>query len=409
MELRAVAADEIDELVRVDNWAFSSAPPDAERMAEIRRFLEPERTRVVFEGGRMVAASASLTFELTVPGRTVTPAAGITYVGVIPTHRRRGHLTRMMGALLDDAAEREEPVAVLLASESVIYGRFGYGLASSHVSTEIASRYAGFRPEAPSAGGRIELLDGEAAGKVVPGVLDAARRLQPGDIRRPDAAWENILRDPEQARDGYSTVFYAVHESTAGEADGYAAYRVKHTWENGLADGRVRVDELVATSTAAEADLWRYLFSVDLTETVECEIRPVDDPLRWMLADPRRLRFTMVADYLFSRLIDVPAALAARRYAVDGALVLEVHDAFRPGAGGRFRLDGGPHGAECRRTTDEPDLSLSAEDLGALYLGGVRASTLAAAGRVTEHRPGALGRADAMLLSTPAPFCRTHF
>lgn len=408
VELRAITEDEFGAFLRVDHLAFGHGPPDEEDAAEIRRSGELERTRAVFEGGRIVATSAALSFELTLPGLTTVPAAGITAVGVLPTHRRRGHLRRMMGAQLDDAAGRGEPVAILYASESLIYGRFGYGPATSHVAVEIDSRHGAFLHPAPPAG-RVELVDGDQVAKVLPGVLDRARRRQPGDIGRPAAWWDGVVRDPEKHRKGASQRFFAVHESPAGEADGYATYRVKSGWEHGQPVGRVLAEEVVGFSTAAEADLWRFLLSIDLTRVVECGARPVDDPLRWMLADPRRLRVTMLGDQLWVRMVDVEAALAARRYAVPGALVVDVADDFRPALGGRYRVEGGPEGAECRRTTAEPDLALSTADLGALYLGGVAASTLAAAGRVVERRPGALAQADAMFAGSPPPFCRTHF
>ncbi|MFP5377425.1 MAG: GNAT family N-acetyltransferase [Acidimicrobiia bacterium] len=409
VELRAVTGEELDELARVDHAAFASVPADPDRIADVHKVVELDRTRAVFEGGRMVAASAAFSFELTLPGLATVPVAAVSLVGVLPTHRRRGHLTRMMGALLDDAAGRGEAVAVLLASESLIYGRFGYGVASSHAAVEIDTRHAALRPSTPADAGRVVLLGTEEAAKVLPPVLDAARRSQPGDLRRPQPWWDGTFRDPEGDRRGASPLFYAVHESSAGEADGYAAYRVRHTWEHGLPDGRVLASEVVGLTPEAEAALWRFLLSLDLVSVVEADLRPVDDPLRWMLADPRRLRVTMASDMLWARLLDVAAALAARRYRVPGTLVIDVADAFRPDAAGRYRLDGGPDGAECRRTTDDADLSLTAEELGALYLGGTAASTLAAAGRVVEHRPGALAEADAFLGGSPLPFCRTHF
>lgn len=408
-ELRAVTDDEFDDLLAVDQAAFSSSEPDPDRAAELRRVADLDRTRAVFEGGRMVGASAAFSFVLTVPGPAVVAAAAISLVGVLPTHRRRGHLTRMMGALLDDAGRREEPVAILYASESLIYGRFGFGVACSHVGVEIETRHAALRPSTPPDPGRLSLLDAEAAAKVLPGLLDVARRRQPGDVRRPDAWWDGMFRDPERQREGASGRFHVVHESPAGEADGYALYRVRHGWGDGLPHGRVLVEEVVGLDAAAEAALWRFLLALDLTDVVEAKVRPLDDPLRWMLADPRRLRVTLAGDLLWVRVLDVAAALSARRYPVAGSLVVEVADRFRPGSGGRFELEGGPDGASCRRTRAEADLALSAEELGALYLGGVPASTLAAAGRVVEHRPGALARADALFAGSPAPFCRTHF
>lgn len=408
VEVRPVVGDEFDELVRVDHAAFGEGPPDGDHVGDLRRAAELDRTRAVFEDGRMVGASAALSLELTVPGPATVPAAGVTLVGVLPTHRRRGHLRRMMGALLDDAAARGEPLAALLASESLIYGRFGYGVATSEVSVEIDTDHGSFLPRVPS-GGRVTLVDPAEAAKVLPEVLDAARRRTPGDVTRPASWWDGVFRDPERRRDGAGARFYAVHESPRGEADGYAVYRVKSEWDAGLPRGRALAGEVVGLTPEAEADLWRYLLSLDLVEVVQAGSRPFDDPLRWMLADPRRLRVTARGDFLWVRVLDVSAALSARRYATDGRLVLEVADGFRPATSGTYTLEGGPEGAACRRSHDEPDLALAVEDLGALYLGDVGASVLAAAGRVVERRPGALTRADAMLAVHPAPFCRTHF
>lgn len=410
LELRPATEEEFEAYLRVDRVAFAQVhhEADAHAAADARAQVGPlERTLAVFDRGRIVATAAAPPLELTLPGLTTTTVAAVTYVAVLPTHRRRGLLRLMMGHLLEDARARGEVVALLLASESVIYGRFGYGLASSHLTVEIERRHGTLL--AGEGRGRVELVDAEAAAKVLPVVHDRARRRQPGDLGRSREWWEGALRDPESRREGASPRFYAVHESEAGEADGYASYRVKPHWEHGSPRGRVLAQEVVALSPEAEAALWRFLLSIDLTEVVEAENRPAEDPLRWMLADPRRLRVTTASDFLWARLLDVGGALAARRYGVPGRLVLDVAGGFVAPAGGRYAVEGGPDGAECRPTREEPDLALGLTELGALYLGGVRASTLAASGRVQERRAGALSRADAMFASGPAPFCRTGF
>jgi predicted acetyltransferase len=405
---RAVTEDELDELIRVNHAAFGHGMPDAETLADLKKVFVLDRTRAVFDGGRMVGASAAFPFELTLPGLTTVPASGVSMVGVLPTHSRRGHLRAMIGALLDDTADRGEPVSILLASESLLYGRFGFGLASTHTWVELGRRHAALLPSAPTSG-RVTLVDGAEAAKVLPAVLDRARRCQPGDITRPGAWWDGLFRDPEKNRNGAGPNFYAVHESSAGEADGYAIYRIKHSWDDGSPNARLLAGEIVSLDAAAEADLWRFLCSVDLVEVIEAENRPVTDPLRWMLADPRRLVVKGLSDWLWARVLDVEGALSARRYATAGELVLEVTDPFRLGTAGRYALEGGPDGATCRRTDAAPDLTLEADALGALYLGGVGAATLAGAGRVVEHTAGAIGRAGAMFASDLEPFCRTHF
>ena len=407
-EIRAVTADEFEDLIGVTQVAFGAPPNDAEALDELRRGIELGRTRAAFEGGRLIGSSAAFAFELTLPGLTRVAASGITMVGVLPTHRRRGHLRAMMGALLDDTAERGEPLSILLASESLIYGRFGFGLASSHTWVELSTRHGALLPSVPTAG-RVNLVDPAEAAKVLPAVLDQARRRQPGDIPRPDPMWDGIFRDPEKRRNGAGPAFYAVHESPGGEADGYAIYRVKPSWDDGSPNARLLAGEIVTLNATAEADLWRYLCSVDLVEVVEAENRPLTDPLRWMLADPRRLLVKGLSDLLWVRILDVASALSARRYPAPGRLVLEITDPFRPDTAGRYLLEGGPDGATCRRTGAEADVTLAADALGALYLGGVSAATLAAAGRVVEHTDGAVVKASAMFASQQEPFCRTHF
>ena len=172
--------------------------------------------------------------------------------------------------------------------------------------------------------------------------------------------------------------------------DGYVSYRVK--------ERVLTVHELMAVTTEARAALWRFCFDMDIMRSTEAYARPVDDPLPWMLADPRRLERT-VGDNIWLRLVDVRAALAARRYMQSDRLVIEVPDEFCPWNEGRYELEGGPEGAECRASTSSPDLALSVADLAAGYLGSVRFTTLARAGRVDERTPGALERADAMFSS----------
>jgi predicted acetyltransferase len=216
-------------------------------------------------------------------------------------------------------------------------------------------------------------------------------------------------RDPEWTRQGASRHYDVVYETARGRVEGWVSYRVENRWPSGLASNIINVRMLVGLVPEAEAALWRYLFDMDLAGTIKLLGRPVDDPVRWRLADPRRLRTTEVGDHLWVRLLDVAGALAARRYAVDDALVLEVSDPVRPRNQGRFRLDGGPDGAACEPTSATPDLALGVADLGAAYLGGTSLASLARAERVAELTEGALLRADRMFASAPPPICTTHF
>lgn len=406
-EIRPVTLDEFKTYGRAAGVAFSEQPSDDE-LEGWKLTFEPERSLATFDEGEIVGTAGAYTFDLTLPGLTLTPAAGVTAVGVLPTHRRQGILTAMMGRLLDDVRARGEAVAVLMASESAIYGRYGYGIATSMATYEIERRHAAFarRWDVP---GRVRMISHEEALHVLPPLYDQVRRRQPGALNRSQAKWEALLRNPEKPMGAEGPRFYVAYTSAAGETEGVAQYRVKLQWENGLHTSVLVVRELTALTDEASAALWQFFFGVDLIHTIQAVNRQVDEPLRWMLADSRRLRVTRLTDDLWVRLLDIPVALAARRYASTGRMVFEVSDAFRPEVAGRYALEGGPAGAECRATDAAADLALDVADLGAAYLGGVRFSTLARAGRVVAQTPDALARADALFSSEPAPWCATPF
>jgi predicted acetyltransferase len=404
---RPLAEDEFASFPAVFGIAFGFQPSekDVERW---RASSELDRTLAVFDGDDVVGTAGAHSFELTVPGGRQVKAAGVTAVSVRTTHKRRGVLTALMKRQLTDVAERGEPVAILLASESVIYGRFGYGLATMHLATEIDPRHGTFaRPFTDP--GRRTIVDQAAAAKVLPGLFDTSRKLQPGDVNRSPTWWEQHFSELEHERQGASPKFFVVHESAKGKADGYLSYRVKDSWRQGLPNNEIRVVDIVARDRDVYAALWRHLLDIDLAGSVTAWGRPVDEPLRWLLADPRRLRTGVLADFLWARIIDVPAALGGRSYGTDGSLVLDVVDDFMGLGTGRFAVEGGPAGATCARTRKKADLALSIADLGALSLGGNAPSALAAAGRVEERTRGALARADAMFVTHPAPYCRTGF
>ncbi|MBV8162106.1 MAG: sterol carrier protein domain-containing protein [Acidimicrobiia bacterium] len=238
-------------------------------------------------------------------------------------------------------------------------------------------------------------------------MFDQARRGQAGEVSRPDPWWQEFVRDPEWMRDGDSEHFHVL--CRAGDDAGFASYRMKENWDDGIPSYTLRVSQLIASSPTVRAALWRYCLDVDLVERIRFESLPVAEPMRWMLVDPRRLRTTSVADCLWVRLVDLPRALEARRYRVADRLVLEVADTFLPENDGIYELDAGPEGARCRRTGGAPDLRLSVAEVGSAYLGGVSLTALAAAGRVVECTAGALARADLLFGSDLPPWCSTDF
>jgi predicted acetyltransferase len=405
VEIRPVTAEEWPDYLRAQHIPFGVQISDEEMKVQAQRY-GAWNTLAAFEDGRIVATAGDWDMYLTLPGMTEVHAPGVTAVGVLPTHRRRGLLTALMRHQLDDYRGRGEAVATLLAAESVIYGRFGYGWATTSMATEL-DRAHGVFAGTPGAGARVQLVDKSEAAKVLPDVFDQTRRCQPGEVSRPDGWWQSFLRDPEWMREGDSEMFHVVCRD--GSDAGFVSYRMKESWADNIPQYTLRVVQLMASSAAARAALWRFCLDVDLVAKISFENIPLQDPMRWMLRDPRRLRTTTVSDWLWVRLIDVARALEARRYRVEDRLVLEVADAFLPENDGCYELDAGPYGARCRRSRADPDLRLSVAELGSAYLGGVPVSALAAAGRVEERTAGAVARADLMFGSDTAPWCSTDF
>jgi predicted acetyltransferase len=371
----------------------------------LKETLEFDRTLAVFDGRQVVGTAGIFSYQMAVPGGMLA-CGGVTRVGVAATHRRRGLLTAMMRRQLDDMHQRGEPLAALYASEAPIYGRFGYGLATYMAEIEIQRSHAAFvRPR--SNDGRVVMVDVPAAVDAFTRVWSQVQPTQPGMLTLDARWWRLNLADLETYRDGFSPQYRVVYE-VDGKPAGFALYRIKMDWDAAGPIGVLSVAHLIAASPDAYAALWRYVIEVDLIARVTAEGRSIDEPLRFLLADARQPK-TRVEDGIWLRLVDVAAALAGRRYAVDGRLVLRVHDAFCPWNEGHYELNGGPTNAACERCTDDPDLEINADDLAAVYLGGNRFRTLHEAGRIQEHHRDAVARADAMFASDRTPWCPSHF
>jgi predicted acetyltransferase len=363
--------------------------------------LPLQRAVAAFDDGRAVALAGAYEFDLTIPGGQL-PCAGVTWVGVQPTHRRQGILRRLMTKQLADARDWGEPIAALWASEAAIYGRFGYGLAGPSATLKADSGRFELRDD-PGRQGAWRLVDAATAYDLVRPVHEHVRRQRPGMRTRDEHWWRNHrLADPENWRRGASEKFYAVLE-LAGAVAGYAVYRVKNDWEGGFAKGAVRVIEAFGTSPAAEREVWRYLFGIDLTTTVDVDPFDPASPLFLMVRDPRALHMGL-HDGLWLRLVDVDAALRARSYRDSDPVVVGVRDELCPWNEGPHRL-----GAEPGRTDAAPELELDVADLAAVYLGAFDFAHLARADRVRELEPGALDRASDLVRTPLPPFCPEVF
>jgi predicted acetyltransferase len=402
--IRPVTDGEFAEFLRALD-AAAGLHQTRELTEEARAGYDLSRTLAVFDGRRIVGGTGSDVLELTLPGPEVTPVTRVTATGVLPTHRRRGLLTALMARQLHTIREAGEPLAILTAAEGGIYGRFGYGAAGFAMGVEVARTHA----DPPRASGHLRLVEPAEAAGILPGVFDRHRRTQPGQISRAPAFWSAWLGDGERQRAGFPPRFLAVAEDLAGDPYGYVAYRFPEGFQRPASTRTVWVEELVAATPSARLDLWWFCLGLDLVGVVDAPNVPVDDPLRWMLPDPRRVRVTGLSDFLWLRLVDVAAALRTRRYGLPGEVVLEVDDAFCPANSGRYRLRASADGAECTCTSGDADLALDVSALGSAFLGGVRFSTLAGAGRVVELRPGGLHRADLLFSSEPAPWSVTDW
>ncbi|MFF1381372.1 GNAT family N-acetyltransferase [Streptomyces sp. NPDC058308] len=401
-DIRVLGEDDWETWYGALELAFGGVAESEDEQELWRALAEYDRSIGVWDGKACVGSAGAFSFRLSVPGGALVDAAGVTMVGVAATHRRRGILTSMMRRQLDDVRAWGEPLAVLTASEPVIYGRFGYGAGTQQMRAGIDTTRV--RLSVPV--GTDDVLVRYAEPADVHEACEAlyARRVtgRPGMLaRRP--GWERlVLLDPKENRDGASPLQCVVAER-AGELVGYVRFAVKPEWDSQGPKGEVRLRDIEALDPAAYAALWRFLFGIDLTSSVLARNRPVDDPLLQLVSDVRRCDLK-VADALYVRLVDVGAALEARTYQTPLDVVFEVEDAFCPWNEGRWRLTGDTKGASCERTADAADLALSIRELGSAYLGGVSLTSLAGAGRVRELRQGALTEASVAFGSDVAPW-----
>ncbi|MDX6197268.1 MAG: hypothetical protein QOJ79_419 [Actinomycetota bacterium] len=392
LDTRTLTPDDLDDVWEVLERAFGGDNNPDNRAVEFA-LADPKRFYGTYDGDTTVATGGSFDLTMTIPGGA-RQVAGVTWIAVNPTHRRRGLLTALKRRMLDDLHAAGEPVAALWASEGAIYQRFGYGPAAWNVSLTVPSKAPFNRPVSAS-GLRLTTPDAAVLGPV----FDEVRARSLGWSARDAKWWEYRLWDPAHNRSGASPLLAVLADGAEG-VDGYALYATKQQWDGGMSGSTVNVRELVAKDAETRARLWRYLLDLDLMTTVNAYLAGIDDPVLHLLAEPRAAQ-AKLKDNLWVRLVDVPAALCARSYSTDVDVVLEVDDGFCPWNAGRYRLVGCLTGATCERTTDPADLAVHVGDLGAAYLGGTTLVARAAAGHVVELRPGTLAPAS-LAFSWPA-------
>ncbi|MFJ3622098.1 GNAT family N-acetyltransferase [Streptomyces iakyrus] len=405
MEIRPTTDKDLDVFVDTLHAAFGLFPETPVEGGGLWwSALETDRCLLaVAADGRPVGTAATHSFELTLPGATLVPAPGVTAVGVLPSHRRQGVLSAMMRHQLTELRGRGEMLSVLLASEALIYGRFGYGPATytaqlkipRHKAALAAPRASGVAEGAAT--GSVEVLRRAECGEILEEVYDRYRRAQPGALSRPHRWWTLRAGQPPISP---AQRYIAVHRGTDGIPNGYASYSID--------SGTLTVDETIAAEDAVFTALARFVLEHDLVSHVVFKHVPSGHPLRWQLADFRAGEVSGDMDWLWVRLLDVPRALTARGWFTDGELVLDVDDPFL-GEHDRYLLTVRDGKADCVPTDREPDLSLDVRDLGSLYLGGTAPSTLTRAGHIRAHHPGAATLADALFRTERSPHCLHWF
>ncbi len=407
IEIRNAAPEEYEAAIDVISTGFLERPDPRAVAESVADAWDSRRTWVAFDGSRACGTFRSTPTLITVPGGAELPAAAVSAVTVLPSHRRRGILTAMAEKEHAALVERGECVGLLYASEYPIYGRFGYAPGTRTADWVITTRATRMRGE-PA--GTVELATPDVSTKeILKSVFEAWRPRQAGEISRRDVGWDSRLGLREEPWGERWKGWVLVHRDASGVPDGYARYKAVPKWEGHRPEAVVEVQELQALTPDAYAGMIRFLLELDLVATVKLVGRRESEPVRWLLANARAAQPADAGDALWVRLFDVQRALEARTYERAASLVLEVVDDEAWGGTRRLHLDATPDGATCRPTDRSPDLTLPVAALGGAYLGGTRLKDLVLATGAEEHRPGALAEADAVLRTADEPWCSTFF
>ena len=400
--VRPLSRADVDDILDLDSSAFGQDPPRDFLDDLVVPYLELDRyigVRDPLAHGELVASAAILSKNMAFPGGAVHPVAGVTWVAVRPGWRRRGLLRSMITEQLHGLhATGAEPVAILTASEAALYGRYGYGQAISQARLELlhgASLRPGTATEA------VVETRPERARPLARALYERVAPTVPGNLSRTDAVWNLRTSDHAELRDGASRRRWALHP------DGYVCYRVKPGWNQHGPNSQLVLDEICAATPLARASLWQYLMSMDLVRTVNYRAGWVDDPLRDLLLDPRRMQLT-VSDHVWLRIVDLDRAIGLRSYSAPFRAVVELTDALCPWNAGSWALDLTGPGGTAACSTATPQVRLDIVDLGAAFLGGTPLARLAAAGRVTGD-PATVRALDAALTTALAPWCPEGF
>jgi predicted acetyltransferase len=395
ISLRRATAADLPAIAVADGRSFGEHYTD-EQLEDIRALFDPDRHLLAEDGGEIVGITGSYPFDVTLPGGAALPAAGVSWVSVAVTHRRRGILRALLAEQHRGFVGDGLAVSLLTASEGGIYGRFGYGIATEHRAVEITRRRAAFRSDVPDPSGVRQVETAELR-RIAPEIHRRWAAQTPGALSRSDRWWDVHLADREWHRGGATALFHLIHP------DGYVSYRIDRATQT------CRISDMATATDEAYIALWRTLLALDLVETVAARSLAAAEPLQFLLADPREVRTISQYDGMWARVLDVPAALSARRYGTEIDVVLDVREPFLD-RGGRFRLRGGPDGAECVAADGgAPVVGIEMAALGSLLLGGAHAGSLARAGLLQVDDPALLPRLTSAFRGERTPQHGTEF
>ncbi|MFE0106559.1 GNAT family N-acetyltransferase [Streptomyces sp. NPDC059009] len=403
VDVRHITNEDLPQWVRAWSTGYLHQV-DEDAVSVLRHALARDQVIGAFDKDRCVGTYRSSAQELTVPGGAHLPVAAVSKVSVAGTHRRRGLLSRMLDMDLRDAVARQVPAVVLDAAQYPIYGRFGFGPATTMAWYEIDVHRAALDRRHTADLDGVEIVDAAEYFKRAPDVYERFRATQPGALRRPEDWWRDATDRREHQGTAQAEPFYALYtDPGTGRTDGLLCFTAEETWGSMLPQTPLRTTDFVTLTSAAERALLRYAVTVDWASTVHLPYRAPDTLAPLWLGDPRAARLTALSDYMWLRILDVAHTLSARTYPAEGTLVLEVDDPAGH-AQGRWLLDGGPDSSSCAPTTRRPDIRLTVQALGSLYLGDESASRLASLGQVEELRTGALCRTDVMFRTGRRPW-----
>lgn len=408
--LRIELIDENDEAVFTE-WSqavvrgFHGPRDTPEQIAQRIQYFGERRASAVYDDAAADAASPVATIDvwvadLTVPGHRSLPSWAISAVTVAPTHRRKGIASAMLTAELRTAAALDIPVAVLTVSESTIYAHWGFGVAALARDLTIETKRVTFTAPAPE--GRVQLITREQAQVDGYELVKRLRLENAGEIEYGGILWDRQL-GLRVGDESAKALRFVRFDSPDGSHDGFAIYKMKEN-DDDFTKNTLELLYLISATDAAYEGLWRYVTSMDLTTTVKAWLRPLDEPLRWLVSDFRAIK-TSDTDHLWIRILDVKRTLEARTYATPGRVVLEILDPLGFAAGS-WAIEAAADGtAVVESVAEAPDLTISVNDLASIYLGAVSATTLARTGRVT----GDAQKVDSLFATPTQPWLSIWF